>query len=52
MNCLVFYAPGLSLNCYNSEFLVHAADIEGLCQGIDTELVTSEFFVPYKRFSY
>jgi phosphoribosylformimino-5-aminoimidazole carboxamide ribotide isomerase len=23
-----------------SEFLIHAADIEGLCQGIDEELVT------------
>ena len=25
-----------------SEFLVHAADMEGLCQGIDEELVESE----------
>ncbi|KAI0776050.1 Phosphoribosylformimino-5-aminoimidazole carboxamide ribotide isomerase [Trametes elegans] len=25
---------------YCSEFLVHAADVEGLCQGIDEELVT------------
>ena len=24
-----------------SEFLVHAADVEGLCQGIDEELVAS-----------
>ncbi|KAG9291883.1 hypothetical protein G9A89_012168 [Geosiphon pyriformis] len=24
---------------YCSEFLIHAADVEGLCQGIDTELV-------------
>lgn len=24
---------------YCSEFLVHAADVEGLCQGIDEELV-------------
>lgn len=24
-----------------SEFLVHAADVEGLCQGIDKELVAS-----------
>lgn len=27
----------------DSEFLVHAADVEGLCQGIDEELVTSTF---------
>ena len=25
----------------HSEFLVHAADVEGLCQGIDKELVKS-----------
>jgi hypothetical protein len=25
-----------------SEFLVHAADVEGLCQGIDQELVASK----------
>lgn len=25
-----------------SEFLIHAADVEGLCQGIDEELVQSE----------
>lgn len=25
---------------YCSEFLIHAADVEGLCQGIDEELVT------------
>jgi hypothetical protein len=25
-----------------SEFLIHAADVEGLCQGIDEELVESE----------
>ena len=24
-----------------SEFLVHAADVEGLCQGVDEELVAS-----------
>ena len=29
------------LSQYCSEFLVHAADVEGLCQGIDQELVTS-----------
>ena len=26
-----------------SEFLIHAADVEGLCQGIDEELVQSTF---------
>lgn len=25
-----------------SEFLIHAADVEGLCQGIDEELVRSK----------
>ena len=25
-----------------SEFLIHAADVEGLCQGIDEELVSSK----------
>lgn len=25
---------------YCSELLIHAADVEGLCQGIDEELVT------------
>lgn len=25
-----------------SEFLIHAADVEGLCQGIDEQLVESE----------
>lgn len=25
-----------------SEFLIHAADVEGLCQGIDEELVESK----------
>ncbi|KAH8830887.1 Phosphoribosylformimino-5-aminoimidazole carboxamide ribotide isomerase [Flagelloscypha sp. PMI_526] len=29
------------LSEYCSEFLVHAADVEGLCQGIDEELVSS-----------
>lgn len=28
-----------------SEFLIHAADVEGLCRGIDTELVRSKYFV-------
>lgn len=27
---------------YCSELLIHAADVEGLCQGIDEELVKSE----------
>ena len=26
----------------DSEFLIHAADVEGLCQGIDEELVKSK----------
>ena len=26
----------------HSEFLIHAADVEGLCQGIDEELVKSK----------
>lgn len=30
-----------SLEKYCSEFLIHAADVEGLCQGIDKALVTS-----------
>jgi len=29
------------LSDYCSEFLIHAADVEGLCQGIDEELVAS-----------
>ncbi len=28
-----------SFMCGGSEFLVHAADVEGLCQGIDEDLV-------------
>ncbi|KAJ7179170.1 hypothetical protein C8R46DRAFT_1345577 [Mycena filopes] len=31
------------LSKYCSEFLIHAADVEGLCQGIDEALVTSMF---------
>ncbi len=27
------------LSTYASEFLIHAADVEGLCRGVDTELV-------------
>ena len=27
---------------FTSEFLVHAADVEGLCQGIDSDLVSSK----------
>lgn len=30
---------------YCSELLIHAADVEGLCQGIDEELVTGEYEV-------
>jgi phosphoribosylformimino-5-aminoimidazole carboxamide ribotide isomerase len=30
------------LSEYCSEFLIHAADVEGLCQGIDEELVSSK----------
>ena len=30
------------LSEYCSEFLIHAADVEGLCQGIDEQLVKSE----------
>lgn len=29
--------------CTKSEFLIHAADVEGLCKGIDEELVTRKF---------
>lgn len=29
------------LSEYCSEFLIHAADVEGLCKGIDQELVQS-----------
>lgn len=29
------------LSEYCSEFLIHAADVEGLCKGIDEELVRS-----------
>lgn len=31
---------------FSSEFLIHAADVEGLCQGIDEELVSSTFASP------
>lgn len=31
------------LSQYCSEFLIHAADVEGLCQGIDEDLVQSLF---------
>jgi phosphoribosylformimino-5-aminoimidazole carboxamide ribonucleotide (ProFAR) isomerase len=31
------------LSEYCSELLVHAADVEGLCQGIDEELVSREW---------
>ena len=29
----------ITLSCYCSEFLIHAADVEGLCNGIDEDLV-------------
>ncbi|KAF8592116.1 Phosphoribosylformimino-5-aminoimidazole carboxamide ribotide isomerase [Ramaria rubella] len=29
----------MTFTCISSEFLIHAADVEGLCQGIDEELV-------------
>ena len=32
-----------------SEFLVHAADVEGLCQGIDEDLVQSTSATPPLR---
>jgi len=32
-----------------SEFLVHAADVEGLCQGIDEDLVRSMSATPPLR---
>lgn len=31
----------------SSEFLIHAADVEGLCEGIDQQLVESEFLSPF-----
>jgi phosphoribosylformimino-5-aminoimidazole carboxamide ribonucleotide (ProFAR) isomerase len=30
------------IEAYCSELLIHAADVEGLCQGIDEELVQRE----------
>lgn len=33
----------MSSSRINSEFLIHAADVEGLCQGVDEELVRCEF---------
>lgn len=33
------------LSEYCSEFLIHAADVEGLCQGIDEDLVRSKAFI-------
>ena len=35
---------------YCSEFLIHAADVEGLCRGIDEDLVKSEVF--FSRLHY
>ena len=37
------------LSQYCSEFLVHAADVEGLCQGIDEDLVRSTQLTPYLK---
>ncbi|KAK7061719.1 alcohol dehydrogenase [Favolaschia claudopus] len=34
-----------ALSQYCSEFLIHAADVEGLCKGIDEALVTSRFII-------
>lgn len=34
---------------YCSELLIHAADVEGLCQGIDEKLVQREFPVHEER---
>lgn len=31
-----------------SEFLIHAADVEGLCKGIDEELVTRKLTFMYR----
>jgi phosphoribosylformimino-5-aminoimidazole carboxamide ribotide isomerase len=41
----------MHLCCSTSEFLVHAADVEGLCQGIDEELVKCKVFGCYIYFS-
>jgi len=32
-----------------SEFLIHAADVEGLCEGIDEELVTRKSALTFRR---
>ncbi len=34
-----------------SEFLIHAADVEGLCQGIDEELVSRMLLNDYIGFN-
>lgn len=34
-----------------SEFLIHAADVEGLCEGIDEELVSSKSALDHRRSS-
>lgn len=40
---MLYVAESLDLlGEYCSEFLIHAADVEGLCQGIDEDLVRSE----------
>src|ERR1700744_5889343 len=40
-SCVLIF---LSLYIYLSEFLIHAADVEGLCKGIDEDLVASTSF--------
>lgn len=35
-----------------SEFLVHAADVEGLCKGIDEELVASEYEIRSSTYEF
>lgn len=41
--CVVYIAKSVINEQYVcSEFLVHAADVEGLCQGIDEQLVESK----------
>lgn len=37
---------------FYSEFLIHAADVEGLCKGIDEELVTSKFYFSFLSYVY
>ena len=45
LNFLRFFPESLDLlSEYCDEFLIHAADVEGLCKGIDEELVQSKEF--------